>query len=190
MRLPPQLSGLPSLGSLALLVILIVVLVTGGGDDDDGAGSDGESGAGESVRVPVVDVVDGDTIEVRIDGEVEDVRYIGVDTPESVKPDTPVECFGPQASHFNERSVEGETVRLDFDAERRDVYGRLLAYVYVGRPVRQRRAGRARLRDDADDRPQRLAAPSCSRGSRTRRRAPGAGCGGRARAEKEAGGRR
>ncbi len=84
------------------------------------------------MRVPVVDVVDGDTIKVRIDGEVEYVRYIGVDTPETVKPDTPVECFGPQASDFNHREVEGETVRLVFDAERRDDYGRLLAYVYVG----------------------------------------------------------
>jgi endonuclease YncB( thermonuclease family) len=49
-----------------------------------------------------------------------------------VKPDSPVECYGPEASRFNQRLVEGETVRLDFDAERRDVYGRLLAYVYVG----------------------------------------------------------
>jgi micrococcal nuclease len=80
----------------------------------------------------VVRAVDGDTIEVRIDGTEEDVRYIGVDTPESVKPDTPVQCYALPASHFNEDLVEGETVRLDFDAERRDVYGRLLAYVYVG----------------------------------------------------------
>ena len=64
--------------------------------------------------------------------QTEDVRYIGVDTPESVKPDTPVECYALAASHFNEDLVEGETVRLDFDAERRDVYGRLLAYVYLG----------------------------------------------------------
>ncbi len=82
--------------------------------------------------VPVVDVVDGDTIEVELDGEVEDVRYIGIDTPESVKPDSPVECFGPQASDANKELVGGERVRLVFDAERRDVYGRLLAYVYVG----------------------------------------------------------
>ena len=77
-------------------------------------------------------MVDGDTIEVSINGSEEDVRYIGVDTPESVKPGAPVECFGPEASEFNERLVGGEQVRLDFDAERRDVYDRLLAYVYVG----------------------------------------------------------
>ena len=79
----------------------------------------------------VTRAVDGDTIEVQLGGEEEDVRYIGVDTPETVKPGEPVQCFGPQASHFNHGLVEGERVRLVFDAERRDVYGRLLAYVYL-----------------------------------------------------------
>ena len=79
----------------------------------------------------VMRAVDGDTIEVRLDGRAEDVRYIGVDTPETVKPDTPVQCFGPQASHFNHGLVEHRRVRLVFGVERRDVYGRLLAYVYL-----------------------------------------------------------
>ena len=48
-----------------------------------------------------------------------------------MKPDTPVQCYGPQASEENHRLVEGRTVRLVFDRERRDVYGRLLAYVYT-----------------------------------------------------------
>ncbi len=76
-------------------------------------------------------MVDGDTIEVSIEGSEEDVRYIGVDTPETVKPGSPVECYGPQASAANHRLVEGHTVRLVFDRERRDAYGRLLAYVYA-----------------------------------------------------------
>ena len=80
----------------------------------------------------VTRVVDGDTVEVRLDGEEEDVRYIGVDTPETVKPGAPVDCFGPQASSFNHRLVERRQVRLVFGAERRDQYGRLLAYVYLG----------------------------------------------------------
>lgn len=80
----------------------------------------------------VTRVVDGDTIEVRIGDRVEDVRYIGVDTPETVKPDTPVQCFGPRASSFNHHLVERRRVRLDFGVERRDVYGRLLAYVHLG----------------------------------------------------------
>jgi micrococcal nuclease len=58
------------------------------------------------------------------------VRYIGIDTPESVKPGTPVQCFAKAASHENERLVEGRRVRLVQDAEPRDRYGRLLAYVY------------------------------------------------------------
>jgi len=80
----------------------------------------------------VTRAVDGDTIEVRLGGETEDVRYIGVDTPETVKPGTPVQCFGPQAHRFNARLVEGHRVRLVFGVERRDVYGRLLAYVHLG----------------------------------------------------------
>ena len=87
----------------------------------------------QSAVASVTRVVDGDTVEVRLGGEIEDVRYIGVDTPETVKPDTPVQCFGPQASAFNHRFVEGRRVRLVFGVERRDVYGRLLAYVYLGR---------------------------------------------------------
>ena len=81
----------------------------------------------------VLRAVDGDTIEVRIGGQHEDVRYIGVDTPETVKPGTPVQCFGPQAHRFNARLVAHRRVRLVFGEERRDVYDRLLAYVYLGR---------------------------------------------------------
>jgi micrococcal nuclease len=81
----------------------------------------------------VVRVVDGDTIVASVDGRDEYVRYIGVDTPETVKPDTPVQCYGPRASDENHRLVEGETVRLTFDREVRDDYGRLLAYVYAGK---------------------------------------------------------
>jgi micrococcal nuclease len=88
----------------------------------------------------VTHVVDGDTIDVELaDGSDETVRYIGIDTPETVKPGTPVECGGPRAHDVNERLVDGRTVMLRFDEERRDVYGRLLAYVYLprlgGRPL-------------------------------------------------------
>jgi micrococcal nuclease len=78
----------------------------------------------------VTRVVDGDTIHVDLGGSDETVRYIGIDTPESVKPGTPVQCFAQQASAANARLVRGQDVRLRFDAERRDRYGRLLAYVY------------------------------------------------------------
>ena len=84
----------------------------------------------------MVRVVDGDTIHVQVGGARETVRYIGVDTPESVKPGTPVECFAKRASAFNHRLVDGEQVRLVRDAEPRDRYGRLLAYVYRVRDKR------------------------------------------------------
>jgi len=123
----------PGLGAILLLVAVVALLVSGG-DGCDGT----EEPADRRVEGPrrataeVVRVVDGDTIEVSIDGTIEDVRYIGVDTPESVTPGEPVECFGRRASAFNERLVSGRTVRLRFDSERRDRYGRLLAYVHAG----------------------------------------------------------
>lgn len=81
----------------------------------------------------VLRVVDGDTILVRdVDGNTERVRYIGVDTPESVKPDSPVECYGREASDFNKRLVQGRNVRLVPDEEAQDRFGRSLAFVYVG----------------------------------------------------------
>jgi micrococcal nuclease len=83
-----------------------------------------------TAAVEITRVVDGDTVEARIGGEVEDVRLIGVDTPETVKPDAPVECFGLAASSFTKRELEGRRVRLVFGEERRDHFGRLLAYAY------------------------------------------------------------
>jgi micrococcal nuclease len=77
-------------------------------------------------------VVDGDTVVVRLDGRSERVRYIGVDTPESVKPGVRVQCFAKSAAKANARLVLGRDVRLEYDAEARDRYGRLLAYVWRG----------------------------------------------------------
>ena len=76
-------------------------------------------------------VVDGDTIIVRMYGKEERVRLIGVDTPETVQPKKPVEYFGKEASAFTKRMVEGKQVRIEYDQERRDKYGRLLAYIYL-----------------------------------------------------------
>ena len=59
------------------------------------------------------------------------MRYIGIDTPESVKPGTPVQCYAERASAANAGLVRGHRVRLVTDAERRDRFGRLLAYVYA-----------------------------------------------------------
>ena len=73
-------------------------------------------------------VVDGDTIIVSGVGRV---RLIGVDTPESVDPRRPVEFFGKEASAFTRRLVDGQRVRLEYDWERTDRYGRTLAYVHL-----------------------------------------------------------
>jgi micrococcal nuclease len=75
--------------------------------------------------------VDGDTIKVLVDGKEETIRMIGVDTPETVHPSQPVEYFGKAASLFTKKLVHvGETVRLTYDWDPRDKYGRLLAYVW------------------------------------------------------------
>jgi micrococcal nuclease len=76
----------------------------------------------------VTRVVDGDTIVVAAVGTV---RLIGVDTPETVDPRTPVEFFGKEASEFTRRMAEGKTVRLEFDTQRTDKYQRTLAYAYL-----------------------------------------------------------
>ena len=94
----------------------------------------GRPSAGEALppgSATVTKVVDGDTIHVRLGGRTEKVRLIGVDTPESVKPNSPVECFAREASaHTKQLVPAGTVVRLVRDVEARDRYGRLLAYVY------------------------------------------------------------
>ena len=93
----------------------------------------------------VTRVVDGDTIEVRTTGRVDgpgagsapvgpiqDVRLIGIDTPESVNPNTPVECFAREASAATAAMIEDRRVMLVRDVEEADRYGRLLRYVYLG----------------------------------------------------------
>ena len=85
--------------------------------------------AAAAVDAQVVErVVDGDTIVVRGVGRV---RLIGVDTPETVDPRRPVERFGQEASAFTKRLLEGKRVRLEYDQDRTDRYGRTLAYVYL-----------------------------------------------------------
>jgi micrococcal nuclease len=114
-----------SIGSALLLVVVALVVLRPweGGGEAEGPGR---------LTGRVVRAVDGDTLEVLLGGRHEDVRLIGVDTPETVKPGTPVQCFGPRASAFTHLAADGRRARLTLGAERHDVYGRLLAYVRVG----------------------------------------------------------
>ncbi len=79
----------------------------------------------------VVDVVDGDTIDVARGDDTDTIRLLGIDTPETHHPTKPVECFGPEASAFTDEQLRGRSVRLEADIEGRDRYGRRLAYVIV-----------------------------------------------------------
>lgn len=76
-------------------------------------------------------IVDGDTIDVLFDGQIERVRLIGIDTPETKRPDTDIECYGPEATTFVETLLPvGTAVRIERDTVNRDDFGRLLGYVY------------------------------------------------------------
>jgi micrococcal nuclease len=88
---------------------------------------------GASEQAFVQRVVDGDTFIAQVNNRRFRVRLIGVNTPETVKPRSPVECFGPEASAFAKAELTAKTVRLVYDVDRYDRYGRTLAYVYLGK---------------------------------------------------------
>lgn len=122
----------------------------------------------------VVKVVDGDTIEAHIDGQQDlaKIRLLGINTPETVDPRRPVQCFGKEASNFAKQLMEGKRIALreDVQADDRDKYGRLLrnvlledgtdvnallikegyAYAYVSFPLnKQRKNELRRLQEEA-----------------------------------------
>lgn len=87
--------------------------------------------AGSASNAKVVSVIDGDTITATVARKTEIVRLIGIDTPETVHPTKPQECFGQQASAFTKSLLPPETeIRLVLDTEKKDRFGRLLAYVH------------------------------------------------------------
>lgn len=87
---------------------------------------------GKGVLGTVVSVTDGDTINVKIGANTFTVRYIGIDTPETVHPSVGVECYGKEASSYNSSLVLNKTVRLEKDVSEVDKYGRLLRYIWIG----------------------------------------------------------
>ncbi|MEK7132705.1 MAG: thermonuclease family protein [Patescibacteria group bacterium] len=89
--------------------------------------------AGSETFYPVTKVVDGDTMAVDINGKNTIIRLIGLDTPETVDPRKPVQCFGKEASNKARELLDGKRVRIEMDPSQgeRDKYGRLLAYIYL-----------------------------------------------------------
>ncbi len=80
----------------------------------------------------IVSVVDGDTIVLKVQNQTETVRLLGIDTPETVHPSKPIECFGPEASAFTKATlIKGSAVKLVRDVEPRDRYQRLLVYLFL-----------------------------------------------------------
>ena len=120
-----------------IALLLLAGLVLGDVDAPFLHGDDSGRGpvAGGTAGARLERVIDGDTSVAQVAGREERVRYIGLDTPETVKPNTPVQCFGPQAHALNAQllGAAGATLTLRFDRELRDRYGRLLAYVYRAR---------------------------------------------------------
>lgn len=125
MRAPPT----PFAAALALILAAGCLSCVDLPAGDDGSG---ETGGPQRVPASVVEVVDGDTIRVRLDGSEVPVRLIGIDTPERDGPFTDEECFGSAASRFTDDLVGGREVGLEFDLERVDRFDRTLAYVWLG----------------------------------------------------------
>ena len=123
---------------MALIAAILALLAAYGFGSDGGASAVPQqpqtatiSDALPGDAYVVTRVVDGDTLKVMRDGTAETVRLIGIDTPESVDPRKPVQCFATQASDEAKRLMTGQEVTLETDPTQgeRDRYGRLLAYV-------------------------------------------------------------
>src|SRR4051794_23335878 len=117
--------------SITVVVAVTVVALGGAACGRGPVRSTPTEAAPGGANATVTRVVDGDTVAVRTGKTSDKVRLIGIDTPESVKPNTPVQCFALAASARTKALLPaGTPVRLVRDVEPRDRYGRLLAYVY------------------------------------------------------------
>jgi micrococcal nuclease len=128
---PRSLAPRVSLGALLLASLIAVGCGPLGRAGGRGSSTARAAAAAPAGSATVSRVIDGDTIVVDLGGRQERVRLIGIDTPETVSPVKPVQCYGKQASNHTKALLpRGTAVRLVRDVDGRDVYGRLLAYVY------------------------------------------------------------
>ena len=122
---------------ITVIVISVITILLGGCASPTQSTNGPQSSANDSVKVMEIKVdrvVDGDTIQVYLKGKKEHIRMIGVDTPETVKEDSPVEYYGPEASSYTKKALTGKIVYLEFDVGERDRFGRPLAYVWREKP--------------------------------------------------------
>lgn len=118
------------------LVVLLISLLVWFGQQRGWFGSIKQQAEVNQPGLYAIDhYIDGDTIAVNMNGRVEEIRFIGVDTPETHKPNTSVQCYGPAAAVYTKQRISsaGNKVRLssDPDSTNRDRYDRLLRYVYL-----------------------------------------------------------
>jgi micrococcal nuclease len=120
--------------SLLCVLVLVIAGCTREGSPSGGSLSDPQEGFGPSrtLAATVTRVVDGDTLHAQVSGRDVTIRLIGLDTPETVAPGGPVECFGIEATVFTTNELTGRQVVLEFDRQRIDPFGRTLAYLWVG----------------------------------------------------------
>ena len=118
----------------AIIIIIIAGIAYFFGGDSVLNFSGNEPGNQDFVQAVIVRAVDGDTAVVKVDGQERRVRFLGVDTPETVHPNKPVQFFGKEASNFTKESLNGRRVWLEYDANPQDRYGRHLAYIWLNNP--------------------------------------------------------
>jgi micrococcal nuclease len=127
---------------LIATVIPVIILIVSYGQQEGWFGKTGDAAVKIQPGLYSIErFVDGDTIVVDMDGKKETIRMIGVDTPETHKPNSPVQCYGPAAAAYTKNLIGISQVRLQADSKstNRDRYNRLLRYVYLpdGRMVEE-----------------------------------------------------
>ena len=123
--------------AIIIIIIGVIAYLFGGESVFNISGNNGGNEAGNQDFVPAVIVraVDGDTAVVKVDGQEKRVRFLGVDTPETVHPNKPVQFYGKEASNFTKESLNGRRVWLEYDSNPQDRYGRHLAYIWLKNPA-------------------------------------------------------